>query len=274
MKLSHGEAKLFYELMWRLQRYVNEKLKIVLGGGSLDEYSVLPMEEKLKVRDAVYENSDLMDEYISANPDQLNVENLMTIKEWKGFIKGDFYIERHLKNHTIFIGDSNVYGVLGLTQGLDQIFPKGYLPVCTKTVLLPFKGKIIYDGLMQNYNIHFGSGIKQDLNETYMRAKQNEKIICSVSKSVPEQGSKEKQMVVKQIDWSKELEQLTIVSKKLKAASGQPVFHAPIFNLVRNSIELANKAVLNLPDDIEKELRKVKRAVSKVEDVLYRSEDW
>lgn len=112
------------------------------------------------------------------------------------------------------------------------------------------------------------------MNETYVRAKQNEKIICSVSKSVAEQGSKEKQKVVKQIDWSKELEQLTIVSKRLKAASGQPVLHASTFNLVRNSIELANKAVLNLPDDIEKEVRKVKRAVSKIEDILYRSEDW
>ena len=274
MKLSHEETKLFYELMWHLQRYVNERLKIVMKGSSFDEYSVLPMEEKLKVRDAVYVNPGLMDEYISANPDQLNAEKLMIIKEWKGFIKGDFYIERHLKSHTIFIGDTNVYGVLGLMEGFDQIFPKGYLPVYTKTVLLPFKGKIIYDGLMQNYNILLGGGIKWDLNETYMRAKQNEKIICSLGKAGPEQGSKEKQKVVKQIDWSKELEQLTIVSKKLKAISGQPILHAPIFNLVRNSIELANKAVLNLPDDVEKELRKVKRAVSRIEDILYRSEDW
>ena len=195
MKLSHEEAKLFYELMWRLQRYVNEKLKIVMGGGSLDEYSVLPMEEKLKVRDAVYVNPGLMDEYISANPDQLNVENLMTIKEWKGFIKGDFYIERHLKNYTIFIADTSVYGVLGLTEGLDQIFPRGHLPVYIKTVLLPFKGIIIYDGLVQNYNVLFADGIKWDLNETYMRAKQNEKIICSLGKDGPEQSSKANRLV-------------------------------------------------------------------------------
>ncbi len=273
MKLLHEETKLFYELMWHLQRYANARLKSVTRCSSLEEYSVLPMEEKLKVRDAVYENPGLMDEYISANPDQLNAEKLAIIKEWKGFIKGDFYIERHLKNHTILVGDTNVYGVLGLTEGLDQIFPKGYLPVYTKTVLLPFKGKIIYDGLMQNYNIHFGGGIKRDLNETYMRAKQNEKIIYSLGKAGPEQNSREKQKVVKQIDWSKELEQLTIVSKKLKAVSGQPVLYGSIFNLIRNSIELANKAVLNLPDDIEKELRKVKRAVSRIENILYQSED-
>jgi len=273
MKLLPEETKLFYELMWHLQRYVNERLKIVTTCGSLDEYSVLPVEEKLKVRDAVYVNPGLMDEYISANPDQLNAEKLAIIKEWKGFIKDDFYIERHLKKYTIFIGDTNVYGVLGLLEGLDQIFPKGYLPVYIKTVLLPFKGKIIYDGMMKNYNIHFGGGITRDLNETYRRAKQNEKIICSLDKVGPEQSSKEKQKVVKQIDWSKELEQLTIVSRKIKAGSGQPVLHGPIFNLVRNSIDLANKAVLNLPDDVEKELRKVKRAVNKIEDILYRSED-
>ena len=94
-----------------------------------------------------------------------------------------------------------------------------------------------------------------------------------MGKAGPEQNSREKQKVVKQIDWSKELEQLTIVSKKLKAVSGQPVLYGSIFNLIRNSIELANKAVLNLPDDIEKELRKVKRAVSRIENILYQSED-
>ena len=60
------------------------------------------------------------------------------------------------------------------------MFPRSYLPVYIKTVLLPFKDKIIYDGLMQTYNIHFGGGIKRSLKETYMKAKQNGKIITSL----------------------------------------------------------------------------------------------
>lgn len=271
MNLTTEETKLFFELMWPLQFYVNDRLKIIAACGSVDKYSALPKEEKLKVRDAIYEQPSLIDEYVLANPDQLDAERLTIIKEWKGFIKGDFYIERHLKNYTIFIGDTNVYGVLGLFDGLDQIIPKAYLPVYIKTVLLPFKGKIVYDGLMQNYNIHFGGGIIIDLNETYMRAKQNEKIIFSLGGVGPEQSNKKEKKITRQIDWSKEMKQLISVSKKLKVGSGQPVIHGPIFNLVRNSIELANKAVME-SSDVEKDLRKVKRAVSKIENILYRWE--
>ena len=36
---------------------------------------------------------------------------------------------------------------------------------------MPFKGKIVYDGLMSGYNITFGPGIRRSLNESYKKAK-------------------------------------------------------------------------------------------------------
>jgi hypothetical protein len=47
-----------------------------------------------------------------------------------------------------------------------------YLPRMIKTTLLPFKGQIVYDGLVTNYNITFGAGIKRRLNESYKGAKE------------------------------------------------------------------------------------------------------
>ncbi len=38
-----------------------------------------------------------------------------------------------------------------------------YLPSLVGTVLLPFKGKIIHYGLFHFHDIHFGSGIKKDI---------------------------------------------------------------------------------------------------------------
>ena len=47
--------------------------------------------------------------------------------------------------------------------------------------LLPFKGQIIYDGLLSPYNIFFGSGIKSSLHEEYIK-KQQKKVQCALWK--------------------------------------------------------------------------------------------
>jgi len=39
-----------------------------------------------------------------------------------------------------------------------------------KFTLLPFKGLIVYDGLMSSYNISFGPGIRRSLNENFKEA--------------------------------------------------------------------------------------------------------
>jgi hypothetical protein len=47
-----------------------------------------------------------------------------------------------------------------------------YLPVMTETILLPFRDKIIYDGLLSSFRISFGGGIRRSLNESYETAKE------------------------------------------------------------------------------------------------------
>src|SRR5581483_6850341 len=87
---------------------------------------------------------------------------------WQHFIHGKFYVFRELKKYTVFLTADKkptiAYGVLALSQPFDELVGP-YLPVLTETVLLPFKGMIVYDGLMTGYNISFGGGIKRMLNE-------------------------------------------------------------------------------------------------------------
>ena len=271
MKLNREDAELFFELSWALQFFVNRKKELISGVNSIEEYIELSQEKKLLVRESLYESPKLIDSYVSENPDNFDKEKLYIIKQWKNFIKSDFHIERYLKNYAVFISGNNaVYGVLALHQGFDEIFPKNYLPRLVKAVLLPFKNNIVYDGLMQSYNIHFGGGIKRSLKETYMRAKQNEKIITN--KNIDKNEKSEKN--VQEKDWSKELEQLTVIAKKLKGGVDQPVINSPVFSLVKTSIEFANQSVVNSSDinELIKELRKIKKATSKIETILYRME--
>jgi len=163
---------------------------------------------------------------------------------------------------------------MGLYQSLDKIFPKRNLPVYAKTVLLPFKGRLVYDGLMEAYNMYFGAGIKRSLKETYMTAKQQNEIVMRLDKDDGDGGNVIATQEVRKKDWSKEIAQLELTAGKLKGGAGQPVINGAVFGLLRASIELANRAVLDSEDRdvLDKGLRRAERAVRKIETILYRME--
>jgi hypothetical protein len=272
MKLTTEEADLFFELTWSLHFFVSRELKIFPKIKNRKEYSELPQEDKLVLRAKIYEQPELIDKYIASNPDRFNDDYLSIVKQWKNFLKGDFYIARYLKNHAIFISGDNVYGVLGLYDSLDNLFPANYLPRYVKTVLLPFQGRIVYDGLMNVYKVSFGGSIKRSLSEAYMKAKQNNKIITTLEKTRAKSDRKAFVEVEQENIWTDEIEQLKSLSKKLKGGDGQPAINSPVFSLVKASIALADKALLDASDidALTKELQKVERAVRKVENTLDR----
>jgi len=274
MKLSVSDAKLFFGLMWSLQFFVNQKLQIFPDINSKAEYTDLPQNDKFQVRNALYKNSELFHEYLSTNPDNLTKDSLDIIEQWQYFINDNFVIERYLKKHAIFISNDTVYGVLGISDSFNDMFPKSHLPIYVKTVLLPFKDILIYDGLLEGYGVHLGSGVKQELKEQYLCAKQMGKIISSLNQGMPllKQSQHKKQQRKKTINLVKELEQLSVLSKKLKGGQGQHPINGPVFSLVKASIELAKYAIEH-PDDsgaIFKDLDRVERAINKVEDTIYR----
>ncbi len=145
MNLSREDADLFFKLMWGLQFYVNQQRQILPNVKLAKEYAALPMSEKVEVRDALWENPDLIDVYVGKNPDGLSFEELDIVRKWKRFVAGTFQVFRYLKRHTIFISEkSQVYGVLGLYDSLEDMFYGRPLPIMVQAVLLPFKGEIIY----------------------------------------------------------------------------------------------------------------------------------
>lgn len=271
MKLSEHDTSLFYQLMWALQFYVNQKLKI-LDVKHIDDYPDCTREQKAKVRDALYENLEFIDSFARENPQNLSPENLEIILGWKKFIKGSFFIERLLKKYAVFIREEKVYAVLGLSQGLDELIHNSNLPLYVDTVLLPFKGKIVYDGLLGFQNIYFGSGIRHTLKETYMRAKQNNRIIESLGKYEVDDPKKSKLKSLK--NWKPELEELARKANKLKGSKEYPAIYGPAFSLVKTSIEFAQLAVSddNDLDSLDEALEKIRRAFNKSTTVLYREE--
>jgi hypothetical protein len=182
MLLAPNEAYLFFKLMVPLQFFVNGKLGVLDNVKTLKDYEKIKIEEKFKIRNALFENTQLIDDFIDENPNDIPMKELAIVSKWKKFVKGEFYIERYLKNHAILIDeDDKVYAVISLTDSLDEFIPRYLLPQLVKTILLPFQDKIVHDGFLQPYQVYFGGNIKHELKEIYNKAKKSNKIITTLS---------------------------------------------------------------------------------------------
>ena len=272
MNLSKKQSKHFFQLMWALQYFVNCQLNIHPKIKNLRDYTESDIEIKSIVREALYENIEIIDSFIKENPENLSKEDLLIVSSWKKYINGQFYIERFLKKYTVFIQGEKVYGVLGLQQALNDLIPKSNLPLCVHAVLLPFEGKIIYDGLLGHHNIFFGSGIKRELNEIYMRAKQNNRIIDCLE--IYRESNQVKSNPKHLKNWKAEIDQLVSKAKKLRGSVEQPTIYSPAFSLVKASVGFAQLAVSDTKDPVtlQNALDKVRKAYNKSQTVLNREE--
>ncbi len=164
-----------------------------------DELASLAPELRIKVRDAFLNHADLIDSFVEENPANLSGEELAIVRSWRNLVAGKFYILRELAKHTVFLSTAKpaiAYGVLSLAQPLEELVgPR--LPVLIETVLLPFRDKIVYDGLIASYGISFGPGVRRMLNDTFKEAKACHGIVTSLplsDKPMPPKAPRAKQI--------------------------------------------------------------------------------
>jgi len=188
MKLSEEDIRLFYKLHPALLFYTNQQMKKSKDVSTLEEFMYLQLEEKVKIRNALCDKIDLVDSFIEENPFEFSAEELEIVQGWRNLVKGEFYLIHYLKKHAIFLDGRDhpyTYGVVALSDEFERILGP-YLPIMLETVLLPFKGRIIYDGFMVPYRLTFGRGIRQSLNSAYQESKSKYGIIISLPFSVEE----------------------------------------------------------------------------------------
>lgn len=182
MTLSEKDGRLFYSLWFPLLDYVNEKLKVnpllknMAGSQNLDSTEVK------KVADVLWENVDLIDQYLETCGGQLPSEHAEIIASWKHRVRGTFVIERHLKKGSIFVSldDQRVYQVLGIVSTWEEMTMFLPLPRMIKATLLPFRDVIISDGLCFIPSVMIGSGMAHQFKDTYMDAKKRGSLLRSL----------------------------------------------------------------------------------------------
>ena len=182
MVLSESDVKLFYRLYHSLLFYVNLRHKIIGGLNRPADIHKLNLDDLQKLKDRLYLFPDLIDSFVKANTENFSPLELEIVSTWKNFVKGRFYIVRHLKNYTVFLDSrdpAKAYGVLGIITSFEEMIGPN-LPIVVEVVLLPFKNRIIYDGTLLSFNVLFGKGIRRSINDSFSQAKTSFGIITSL----------------------------------------------------------------------------------------------
>lgn len=78
-----------------------------------------------------------------------------------------YIIVKFENEYTAFMMQDKIYMVKGLTDNLDNIISYKELPVVTTTAIIPFKGYLIYDGILQNYSINMGPNFSKMIEGDY-----------------------------------------------------------------------------------------------------------
>lgn len=188
MLLERHDCESFFRLHQTLMFFVNGRLKVLPDEiATPDHFAALSPATRLKVRDALTANLELIDAFAAENPAHLPDDELDIVRAWRHLVAGKFYLYRELKAHAVFLSTTDppvAYGVLALSQPFEELLGP-YLPVLTDTALLPFKGRIVYDGLLTGYNVSFGPGVRRSLDEAYREAKARQGGVTSLPPSAP-----------------------------------------------------------------------------------------
>jgi len=143
MILKKEDAQLFYNLYFTVLRNYHESKN---RSKSFDD---LTIDEISQIRNSLFDNVNYLNTFCELFKNKLPDEHLEIIKKWKFFVKKTFIIYKDLKKYTIFVDtqESLSYGVFGLFKEIRDLIDNKF-PVMADAILLPFKNKIVIDGII------------------------------------------------------------------------------------------------------------------------------
>ena len=180
MILERKDTDLFYSLWFPLLDFTNSRYPICPKMGAIEFGKSVDMRDAKTIANYIWKHTEVIDEYLAEAA--LSEEHCEIVTGWKKCRPGKYILERHLKKGSVFLSadTAEVYMVLGLYSTWEEVLCGRPLPVMLDAVLLPFRDKIITDGLVVSKNIVFGRGAAADFKDAYMDAKKSGKIRFSL----------------------------------------------------------------------------------------------
>ena len=165
--VSKKDAKLFYKIYFGLLEFTNKKYKINNHVKIYNHHGINPIEIK-DIVDKYWENKEAITlEFCRINPYRFNQEELNITSEFQKGIRNMFIIARYELEYTAFMEKDKIYMVKGLNDNIDHIIPYDELPHVVITSVIPFKGNLVYDGMLLGMPIKMGYDVDEMVDKEY-----------------------------------------------------------------------------------------------------------
>lgn len=265
MVLSESEGPEFFTLMAAFDAFANRRLRCVPGLDDPLEMRDADPVDRFEIRQAGYADRALLEDFARTGPAELPDGLAADARRLVHAVRGRFFVERVLKRHAIFLSMTDpavVYAVEGLTDPIDAVLDRNGsgVPAMVDVVLLPWRGRIVWDGLVSVLRIRVGSGIRGSLRTTYTKAKERGTIVTTLGESAPAKPKRARP------DQRPAVDALLAAAEALgKADTG--VQNAALA-LVRQSARLARVALDDDRDAMIEAVRQVNQGLRRVIRVL------
>lgn len=167
--LSLRECERFYDLRDALaivaHAWLNLDGELLIDPDDPDLFNEQLLGETLQ---EVWRTPDVIDRFVRENPAQLGTRDLATVESWKATTTLMFVVFEHAGT-LLFLGEKRLFHVTGLYEPLKRIIG-GQFPQVVYTTLLPFEGRIVYDGFVRPMQMQIGDGLRRIIDEDITRA--------------------------------------------------------------------------------------------------------
>jgi hypothetical protein len=179
MILTEQEYKRYLNVHLRLLYFCFCKKHKFGSEFPFEQFIKKPMDAKFEARNFFNINSSLLLEYLQEN-EQISGIDKEILMGFNKKISGKFVILKQLKTYAIFmdIESENFYTVYALSDPFQMIIDS--LPVLVEATILPFEGKIIYDGFLIR-STYIGKNMEHNMLNQYKNAKANKLIIKTIN---------------------------------------------------------------------------------------------
>jgi hypothetical protein len=235
MILSPQDSETFFTLWSGIDAHVNARTNTLPGLSTPDQMRKTEPGLLARLRKHLWEHRELLDAFVEENPFSLSREQLGDAELFRHAVVGRFYVERCLKDHAVFVSGGKVYAVGGLTERIDAILFRAAgakQALMVDATLVPFRGRIVWDGIVSLYNISFGPGTRRVFKDEYVRAKGRGELITSLDPNAVKPKPR-----VAGPDWSPVVDSIVATSNKLGKTNTS--LQAASFRLLKISALLA-----------------------------------
>ncbi|MCH4206925.1 MAG: hypothetical protein LKF79_00750 [Solobacterium sp.] len=156
--ISSTDADQFYHLYFSLLAYVNRKTHLCTDiNDSLLHQLGVNSQGAFDLAEAFCKDPHrYVSEFIKENPYHLSRKELELVQPFERAVRNPFFILQVKQEYTIFADDDHLYAVKGVRANIDTLLDNYRFPIMAAAVLLPFKDRIIFDGVFSTFPVNIG----------------------------------------------------------------------------------------------------------------------